>query len=90
MSSLLLAFAAAGLTGLLWRLTRNFILPSPLDNVPGPDPSSWLKGELAEAYLSPSLLPQLLMTPPQVTLISFTIDMDGGGSMGSETIGIKW
>ena len=90
MSSLLLAFAAAGLTGLLWRLTQNFILSSPLDNVPGPDPSSWLKGELAEAYLSPSLFLQRLITLSQVTLISFTIDMDGGGSMGSETIGTKW
>ena len=28
----------------VWRLIRNFVMRSPLDNIPGPRSESWLKG----------------------------------------------
>ncbi|KAI0791136.1 cytochrome P450 [Abortiporus biennis] len=32
----------------LWTLFRNYVLPSPLDNIPGPNPSSLLTGNISE------------------------------------------
>ena len=29
---------------IVWRLIRNFVMRSPLDNIPGPRSESWLKG----------------------------------------------
>ncbi|KAL4246377.1 cytochrome P450 family protein [Abortiporus biennis] len=32
----------------LWKLFRNYVLRKPLDNIPGPKPSSWLTGNISE------------------------------------------
>ncbi|KAK7681425.1 hypothetical protein QCA50_015517 [Cerrena zonata] len=46
----LVAFLVAGITWILWRMTSNFILRSPLDNIPGPASVSWVKGNLGQLY----------------------------------------
>ncbi|EKM58812.1 uncharacterized protein PHACADRAFT_112917 [Phanerochaete carnosa HHB-10118-sp] len=40
--------ALGGLLLLLWKLARNYVLPSPLDNIPGPAPPSTLKGNIVQ------------------------------------------
>lgn len=50
-STELVAFFVAAITWVLWRLNRNFILSSPLDNIPGPAPVSWVKGLLQYNHL---------------------------------------
>ncbi|KAI0791135.1 cytochrome P450 [Abortiporus biennis] len=37
-----------GILWVVWKLFRLFVLRSPLDNIPGPKPSSWLFGNLRE------------------------------------------
>ncbi|KAK7682256.1 hypothetical protein QCA50_014843 [Cerrena zonata] len=46
----LTAFLIAGITWILWRLSRNYVLRSPLDNIPGPPPTSLIKGNLGQVY----------------------------------------
>ncbi|KAK7682246.1 hypothetical protein QCA50_014833 [Cerrena zonata] len=46
----LIAFLVAGITWILWRLSRNYVLRSPLDNIPGPAPASLIKGNLGQMY----------------------------------------
>ncbi|GJE97231.1 cytochrome P450 [Phanerochaete sordida] len=50
--SLLVSVAPWALLGLLallfWKLARNFILPSPLDKIPGPASHSWTDGCMAD------------------------------------------
>ena len=42
----LVAFLIAAVAWALWRVSHNFISRSPLDNIPGPTPPSWVKGTL--------------------------------------------
>ena len=37
-------------TWVLWKLLRHWVLPSSLDNIPGPPPESFLTGVLAKLY----------------------------------------
>ncbi|EKM49762.1 uncharacterized protein PHACADRAFT_131561 [Phanerochaete carnosa HHB-10118-sp] len=48
-SSLQLALAAA-LTWSLWRLLRNFVIRSPLDNIPGPERPSFWTGHVKDLF----------------------------------------
>ena len=50
-SSLLVALVAASIAWVAWRLTRNLIIQSPLDNIPGPRSSSYLRGSYTLHYL---------------------------------------
>lgn len=43
-------FIVAGVTWILWRMSRNLFLRSPLDNIPGPAPVSLIKGLLWSTY----------------------------------------
>ncbi|KAL4242915.1 cytochrome P450 family protein [Abortiporus biennis] len=42
------ATLACGTLWVLWKLFRNYVLRSPLDNIPGPKSSSWLTGNIKE------------------------------------------
>ena len=44
MTPFLLAFVTAAICWVTWRVTRNLFLRSPLDNIPGPDSPSVLRG----------------------------------------------
>ncbi|KIM41635.1 hypothetical protein M413DRAFT_72029 [Hebeloma cylindrosporum] len=42
--------ALYGVSWILWRIFRRFIVRSPLDNIPGPSSKSWLKGHLPQLF----------------------------------------
>lgn len=45
MISLLLGCSTLALSWILWITIRNFVVRSPLDSIPGPEPASWFKGD---------------------------------------------
>ncbi|OCH94337.1 cytochrome P450 [Obba rivulosa] len=47
---LLQSFLICGTSWILWRFFRQIIVKSPLDNVPGPEPVSFWKGNLPQVY----------------------------------------
>ncbi|TBU46705.1 cytochrome P450 [Dichomitus squalens] len=51
MSSMILeSLAICAVTWSLWRLFRNVVVTTHLDNIPGPPPSSWLRGNLPDMF----------------------------------------
>lgn len=50
-----LALAGLSVVWILWRVFRNYIVKSPLDNIPGPEPPSWWKGNVTP-YFYPDLI----------------------------------
>ncbi|KAK7691817.1 hypothetical protein QCA50_005220 [Cerrena zonata] len=46
----IVAVAAAGAGWLAWHVARNFIVRSPLDNIPGPESVSYFKGNLSQLF----------------------------------------
>ncbi|KAK7676950.1 hypothetical protein QCA50_020068 [Cerrena zonata] len=48
--ALLQVLASVSLVWLIWQVARNYLLKSPLDNIPGPKPSSWLTGHINQLF----------------------------------------
>ncbi|OBZ67961.1 Docosahexaenoic acid omega-hydroxylase CYP4F3 [Grifola frondosa] len=48
--NILLGVLALGTVWLSWRLLRNYMTKSPLDNIPGPAPTSWHTGNLGQLF----------------------------------------
>ncbi|OBZ67957.1 Docosahexaenoic acid omega-hydroxylase CYP4F3 [Grifola frondosa] len=48
--NILLGALALGTAWLSWRLLRNYLTRSPLDNIPGPAPTSWYTGNLGQLF----------------------------------------
>ncbi|KAK7676951.1 hypothetical protein QCA50_020069 [Cerrena zonata] len=42
--------AGLGVAWVLWRIFQGYIIKSPIDNVPGPTPASWWKGNLDQLF----------------------------------------
>ncbi|KAJ3572763.1 hypothetical protein NP233_g2876 [Leucocoprinus birnbaumii] len=49
-SLLVLVLSTCILAGLTWKLVREYLVKSPLDQIPGPRSSSWLAGNIPEFY----------------------------------------
>ena len=51
----LVAFFTAAISWIIWRFTRDLFLTSPLDNIPGPPSTSWIKGKRRSFWIPLSL-----------------------------------
>ena len=81
----LVAFLIAAVVWAVWRVSHNFISRSPLDNIPGPTPPSWIKGTRWNTLKAMRCTNYVL----QVILVKFMTGTGGSGSTVSETISTK-
>ncbi|KAI0079855.1 cytochrome P450 [Panus rudis PR-1116 ss-1] len=49
-SSLLQAAATFAIAWVIWKAVKNYLIPSPLDKIPGPPPSSIIKGNIDQLF----------------------------------------